>query len=332
MKKPIIIAELGSVHDGSIGNCINLIKCAKENGANIVKLQHHISEEETLKDAPNPKYFKSENRYEYFKRTSFNKEEWIKIINYCKKINIDFMCSVFSLASFKFLIKLGVKNIKIPSGELNNTHLLKKISLNKKIKVFISTGMSNWKEISNAVSILNQNKLVIFQCTSLYPCPIDHVGINVFKELKKKFPKHEIGFSDHTIGNVAAILALSAGSEYFEKHLTFSNYMYGSDAKLASEPNIFKQYCCSLNEAYKVYISKVDKNDLKPFREMRKVFQKSLYYKANIKKNQILKENLISFKKPAKGIPANGYLGIINRRLKKNVKKDQIIRFSDLKN
>ena len=74
--------------------------------------------------------------------------------------------------------------------------------------------MSNWKEISNAVSILNQNKLVIFQCTFLYPCQ-DHVGIN-YKELKKKFPKHEIGFSDHTIGNVATILALSAGSEYFE--------------------------------------------------------------------------------------------------------------------
>ncbi len=331
MKKPIVIAELGSVHDGSIGNCINLIKCAKENGAQMIKLQHHISEEETLKNAPNPKYFKLENRYDYFKRTSFNKQEWLKIINYCKKIKIDFMCSVFSLASFKYLIKLGVKNIKVPSGELNNTHLLKNISLNKKIKVFISTGMSNWNEILNAVSILNQNKLVIFQCTSLYPCPIDYSGINIIKDFKKKFPKHEIGFSDHTTGNVAAILALAAGSEYFEKHITFSNYMYGSDAKLASEPSVFKTYCLSLNEAYRACVKKVNKDNLKPFTQMRKVFQKSLYYKVNIKKNTILKEHLISFKKPAKGMPASDYYKIINKKLKKNVDKDQIIKVSDLK-
>lgn len=331
MRKPIVIAELGSVHDGSIGNCINLIKCAKENGAKMIKLQHHISEEETLKNAPNPKYFKLENRYDYFKRTSFNKQDWLNIINYCKKIKIDFMCSIFSLASFKFLIKLGVKNIKIPSGELSNTHLLKKISLNKKINFFLSTGMSNWKEISNAVSILDQNKLVIFQCTSLYPCPISYSGINVVKELKKKFPTHAIGFSDHTTGSVAAILALSEGSEYFEKHFTFSNYMYGSDAKLASEPSIFRQYCSSLDDAYIACVKKVNKDNLKPFKQMRKIFQKSLYYKFDIKKNSILKENLISFKKPEKGIPANEYTKVVNRRLKKNVKKDQNIKFSDFK-
>ena len=330
MKKPIVIAELGSVHDGSIGNCINLIKCAKDNGAKIVKLQHHISEEETLKNAPNPKYFKLENRYDYFKRTSFNRQEWLKIINYCKKIKIDFMCSVFSLASFKFLISLGVKNIKIPSGELNNTHLLKKISFNKKIKIFISTGMSNWDEISNAVSILKKNKLVIFQCTSLYPCPVTFSGINVVSELKKKFAEHEIGFSDHTSGNVSAILALSKGAEYFEKHFTFSNYMYGSDAKLATEPNMFKQYCSSLNEAYMACKKKVNKDNLKPFMQMRRIFQKSIYYKVNIKKNTILRENLICFKKPAKGLPPNMYLKIINKKLKKNVNKNQLIKISDL--
>ena len=236
MKKPIVIAELGSVHDGSIGNCINLIKCAKENGAQMIKLQHHISEEETLKNAPNPKYFKLENRYDYFKRTSFNKQEWLKIINYCKKIKIDFMCSVFSLASFKYLIKLGVKNIKVPSGELNNTHLLKNISLNKKIKVFISTGMSNWNEILNAVSILNQNKLVIFQCTSLYPCPIDYSGINIIKDFKKKFPKHEIGFSDHTTSNHACFGAVALGACILERHYTDKMNREGPDIVNSMDP------------------------------------------------------------------------------------------------
>ncbi len=329
MIKPIVIAELGSVHDGSIGNCLNLIKCAKDNGAEMVKLQHHISEEETLKNAPNPKYFNSEKRYNYFKRISFSKEEWLKIIRYCKKIKIEFMCSVFSLKSYKFLVSIGCKNIKIPSGELNNIYLLKKISSNKKIRIFISTGMSNWREIFDAVSILNKNKLVIFQCTSLYPCPPKFSGINIIKDLKKKFPLHKIGFSDHTKGNVAAILAHALGSEYFEKHITFSNSMYGSDAKFASEPKNFRQYCDSLDEAFLINSAKVNKDNLKPFLHMRKVFQKGIYYKSDIKKNTIIKENLIVFKKPAQQIPASKYQKILKKKLKKDVKKDQIIKISD---
>ena len=331
MKKPIIIAELGSVHDGSFGNCLKLIKCAKQNGASIVKMQHHISEEETLKNAPNPKYFRSENRYEYFNRISFSKDQWSKIIKFCKKLKIDFMCSVFSVSSFEFLIKLGVKNIKIPSGEITNLNLLKKISKNKKINIFLSTGMSNWTEINQAVSVFSKNNLIVFQCTSLYPCPLELSGINVISQLKKKFPKKTIGFSDHTIGNIAAVLALSAGAEYFEKHITFSNYMYGSDAKFATEPKNFKEYSNSLNQAYKILNNEVDKNNIKPFQNMRKVFQKSIYYKQNLKKNSFISENLMSFKKPANGIPANKYLSLLGKKIKRNVKKDQLVKLSDLK-
>ena len=97
------------------------------------------------------------------------------------------MCSVFSEKAFDILIKLGVRNIKIPSGEVNNLPLLEHISKRKKIKIFLSTGMSSWKEINKAVKILKKNKLILMQCTSMYPCPDNYVGLNVLNEMKKRF-------------------------------------------------------------------------------------------------------------------------------------------------
>ena len=328
-RKPVIIAEIGSVHDGSFGNCLKLIDCAKESGADIVKLQHHFSEDETIKEAPNPYYFKGENRHQYFERTSFNLIQWKKIINFCKKKKIDFLCSVFSIYSYNFLKKLGIKKIKIPSGEITNHPLLSEISKNRKLEIFMSTGMSNYKEIDQAVKILKNNNLKIMQCTSIYPCPPDQVGINVVEEFKKKYKKYDIGFSDHTKGNTAAILALSSGSIYFEKHLTFSKKMYGSDAKYATEPKEFYNYVQQLNEAYIIINNKIDKNKINHLKSMKKVFQKSILFSKDLKKGDVIKYKDLCYKKPDIGISAKKYRYLINRKLKKNVKKDQYLKFSD---
>ncbi len=324
-----IIAEIGSVHDGSFGNCKKLIELAKNCGADIVKFQYHIAQFESLKNATNPSYFNGEKRFDYFKRTSFSINEWKNLIDHCKKKNIKFLCSVFSIESFKNLLSLGVKAFKIPSGEVTNLPLLEEISRHKNIKIFLSTGMSPYKEIYKAYQILKKNDLIIMQCTSLYPCPSRMVGINVLSEFKKKFKKCKIGFSDHTMGNVSAILAASNGARYFEKHLTFSRQMYGSDAQFASEPFEFKTYCQSLKEAGLVIKSKVDKNNIKPFKNMRKVFQKSIVYSKNLKKNEIIDMSKITFLKPYKGISADKYKFFLKKKLKKNVKKNTYLKYSD---
>jgi N-acetylneuraminate synthase len=324
MKKIKIIAELGSVHDGSFGNCLKLIELAKKCGADIVKLQHHISDEETLKDAPNPSFFQSENRYDYFKRTAFSADQWKKILFFSKKHKIGFMCSIFSIASYKFLKKIGVKNIKIPSGEVTNLPLLNELSNEKSINFFLSTGMSSWKEIEQSVNILKKNKLSIFQCTSMYPCPPKYSGINVIKDLYKKYnKKYSIGFSDHTSDNIAAILALSQGAVFFEKHLTFSKDMYGSDAKYASEPQEFKKYCESLKKSEVIFNSCLNKKKIKLFRNMRRVFQKSIYYNNNFLKGHKIQLDDLCFKKPDIGISATDYKLFLGKKLIKPVFKNK---------
>ena len=122
-----------------------------------------------------------------------------------KKKKLNFLSSPFSLEAIDLLEKIKVKNYKIPSGEITNIPLIEKINkINK--PTFLSSGMSNWKELDLAVKKLKEiKKLTIMQCTSLYPCTLKDVGLNVIGEIKKKYNR-PVGFSDHTIGFTAAIL------------------------------------------------------------------------------------------------------------------------------
>ena len=113
-----LIAEIGSVHDGSIGNAEKLIELASQLGADIVKFQMHIHESESLRNAPSPDYFKNESRYDYFKRISFNKDQWVHLYKVSKKKGLKFMVSPFSIKAVKILEKTGCDFYKVPSGEV----------------------------------------------------------------------------------------------------------------------------------------------------------------------------------------------------------------------
>lgn len=330
IKKVYIIAEVGSVHDGSLGNALKLVSLAKKLGANAVKFQTHISEYETLFNAPNPNHFKDESRYKYFKRTAFSFKQYKKIVSAAKKNNIDLISSPFSIEAVEFLEKLKFSKYKVASGEVTNIPLLEKLKKTNK-KIFLSTGMSNIKEINEAVKVLNKSKLTIMQCTSLYPCDLSRVGINNISIFKKKF-KCEVGFSDHTATNEASIIAVHEGATVIEKHLTFSKEMYGSDAKFAMEPDNFKNFCESIRNAEKLVNYPTNKNNLsKDILKIKKIYQKSIVLNKNLKKNKIIKFEDLSFKKPQKGLDPKFYKKLIGKKIKRNMNKDSYIKFKDIK-
>ncbi len=325
-----IIAEIGSTHDGKINLAIRSIKSASDAGAKIIKFQMHISEEETLKSAPNPPYFKGENRYKYFKRTSFNFNQWKKIINECKANKVEFLCSPFSLKAVEILEKLKVKAYKIASGELTNLPLLEKIYKTGKF-VFISTGMSNFREIENALKIFkNKRNICLMQCTSMYPCPDEMVGLNIISQFKKKY-KVLLGYSDHTKDYLSSVCSATLGVKFVEKHFTLSKNTFGSDAKFAMEPKDFRKYCDNLNRVWNMIDNKVNKNNLKKLKKMKQVFEKSIVAKRDLKKNHQIKLNDLTFLKPGDGLRADIYKKIIGTKTKKDIQKLKKIKFSDLK-
>ncbi len=322
-----IIAEIGSVHDGSFGNACKLIESAADCGASIVKFQHHIADEEMIVGAKNPKYFNDEPRFEYFKRIEFRPDEIEKLMNKCKDLKIEYLCSPFSIRSVEVLEDLNINSYKIASGEVTNIFLLERIAKTKK-KVYLSTGMSNWNDIDEAIKILNNNELVVMQCSSVYPCPEESVGLNNLNILRKRYNK-EIGFSDHSTGFAAAFAAAALGANVIEKHFTFSRLMYGSDAQFAMDPQDFKKFCYEIKRIWKILDHPVNKDKIGYLKDMKNIFEKSLVISKDLKKGHIISKNDLNAKKPGNGIPINEYKKIIGKKLKKNTKKNYQLKPSD---
>ncbi|WP_339859762.1 N-acetylneuraminate synthase family protein [Thalassospira alkalitolerans] len=301
-----IVAEIGSVHDGSIGNAKKLIELAAKCGAGIVKFQTHIAESETLREAPSPSYFTGEPRYEYFERTGFNLEQWRELAEHCRQHSVKFLSSPFSEAAVDLLEQVGVQAYKVASGEVSNIPLLERIAETGK-PVLLSSGMSCWDELDQAVEILGSNcELVVMQCTSSYPCQPDEIGLNVVVEMRSRWG-YEVGFSDHTLGMSASIAAAALGATVIEKHLTFSKDMYGSDAANAMEPTSFAQFCAEMKDVWCALEHPVDKQDVSRYRDMKRIFEKSVVAAKPIKKGQVIDRDDLSFKKPGSGIPAKEY-------------------------
>ena len=333
MNNIYIIAEIGNTHEGSLGLAKQFIKAAAECGVDAVKMQTHIFEAESLPCAPNPPYFKDETRKEYFERTSFTLEQWKELKRYTQNdLKIDFFSSPFSLEAVDLLEKVGMDIYKIASGEVNNIPLLEKIAKTKK-SVLLSSGMSSWTEIDEAVQTLQLNgceDLTVLQCTSEYPCPPEQSGLNVLDELKLRYKNIKIGYSDHTMGVAIPLAAVVKGATVIEKHFTLSQKMYGSDAMNSIEPEDFKRLVDEIRQIQIALSHNVDKDQkVRSLKDMKKTFEKSIVSRRAIKRLEIINERDLAFKKPGDGIPARDYNKILGKRIKKYVDKDYQFTWED---
>ncbi len=331
LNERLIIAEIGMTHDGSLGQALALTRAAAECGVDAVKYQFHISEAETIHNAPQPPYFKAEPRYEFFKRTAFSRDQWIQIREQCHQCGVAFIVSPFSIEAVKQLEEIGVDAIKIPSGEITNIPYLEYVA-NTGFPVIISSGMSSWDELCECIEIFEKNNcnIAILQCTSEYPCPPEEVGLNIIDQIQEKYPNIPVGLSDHSSGIWAAIGAWMKGAVIIEKHFTLSKQMYGPDAKMSMEPAEMRELCNSIKNLEIALKSPVDKNKVDQFSEMKKIFQKSIVAITDIPKGTILKEEFLGYKKPGTGLETKYYKEIIGKKVKRDLHFDDIIEKGDI--
>lgn len=332
MKKTYIIAELGNTHEGSVGLAKCFINVAAECGVDAVKMQTHIFDAESLPDAPNPPYFKDETRKEYFERTAFTMEQWKELKRYADELGIDFFSSPFSLEAVELLEYAGMDTYKIASGEVSNLPLLEKIAKTGK-RVLLSSGMSSWAELDEAVETLQSNgcnSLVVLQCTSEYPCPAEQSGLNVLDEMKARYENIEIGYSDHTLGVAVPLAAVIKGATVIEKHFTLSKKMYGSDAMNSTEPEEFKRLVDEIRQVELAFSSEVNKDQkVSSLRNMKFTFEKSIVAAKEIRSSTMIEFDDLAFRKPGDGIPARKYKQIIGKKLKGAVSRNHKFSFED---
>jgi N,N'-diacetyllegionaminate synthase len=326
-----IIAEVGSVHDGSFGNAGRLIDAAAACGVDAVKFQTHIAEAETLRNAPMPPYFTGEPRYEYFQRTAFRKEEWQALKSQCVTNGLEFLSSPFSIEAVDLLESLDVSRYKVPSGEVTNLPMLAKIAQTGR-PVLLSSGMSSWPELDEAVNVILRchDHLTLLQCTSEYPCPPQEVGLNVMLEMRERYGL-PVGLSDHTLTAYASLAAVVLGASVIEKHLTFSRLMYGSDARNSLEPAEFAELVRGVRAVETMMAAKVDKDQgASNRRGMKAIFEKSLVSAVDIPAGAIITADMVALKKPGLGIPPRRMQEVVGRHAARDIPKDSLLCEEDL--
>lgn len=326
----LIIAEAGMNHDGSLGNAMRMVETAAACGADAVKFQLHDADAETVRDAPSPPYFTTETRYEYFQRTAFTDDQWRTLRECCDHAGIEFVCSPFSLEAVERLERIGVSRYKVPSGEITNTALVAAMAATGRPLV-ISSGMSSWDELDAAVetAVALNAEVTIMQCTSEYPCPPEHVGLNVLAELEARYNR-PVGLSDHTLGLYAAFAAVALGARSIEKHFTLSKELYGPDAALAAEPAELRDLVSGVRAIETMLLSRVDKNDVTSLREMKRVFEKSVVALVDIPGGATIDAAMLGMKKPGTGIPARRLPEIVGRVTRAPISADSVISESDI--
>jgi len=323
----LIIAELANGHCGLLENAYKLVDAAKASGADAVKFQLHIAEAESLKTAPPPPYFNKENPYKFFQRTQFTLKEWAELKEYVTKSGMKFICSPFSIEAVDALSDIGVDIYKIASGEVTNIPMLKHIS--KKFKpVILSSGMSNLSELDKAVVALYDTDLTILQCSSEYPCPYNHVGLNLIPTLASRY-NFPVGLSDHTPTIYTALAAVTLGATVIEKHFTLDNELYDPDASFALTPDKFKEMVDGIHIIQEA-LEPMNKDNIERFKRMKAIFQKSLVSNVDIPEHTILTREMIGIKKPGDGLHPEYLDEIIGKKTRNFIPCDSALHAEDI--
>ncbi len=328
-RNPIIIAEIGINHNGNLDQAIEIADSAIKSGAEILKHQTHMPDEEMSFEAQRAVPGNSKQSiYKIIKKCSLSENDERKLMNYIKSKKKVFISTPFCKSAVDRLVSFDVPAFKIGSGEWNNLELIKYICKFKK-PIIMSTGMSHLNELSKTINFINKKKipLALLHCTNVYPTPLEKSRLNSITLMKKKFKKNIIGYSDHTIGLYASYAALSLGAKIIEKHYVDTHDRKGPDVSCSMDKFQLKE----LIKASKLISSSLP-GKKEPIKEelvtMNFAFA-SVVSKTFIKKGSILNTKNICLKRPGNGDFLAGdftrILGkVVNRDIQKNIQIKKI--------
>jgi N,N'-diacetyllegionaminate synthase len=333
-KKVLIIAEAGVNHNGDIKLAKKLIEIAANAGADYVKFQTFTTDNLVTPKARRAQYQNKntgavETQYQMLKRLELTPADHYVLKAHCKKNKIGFMSTGFEIESINFLVSLGQKIIKIPSGEVTNLPYLRHIGSLKK-EIIISTGMSTLGEVESAIEVLinagmEKEKMTILHCTTDYPAKMCDVNLRAMEVMQKAFGI-KVGYSDHTVGIEIPIAAVALGAVAIEKHFTLDCAMPGPDHKASIEPFELHQMVSAIRN-----IEIALGNGIKiscPSEEKNKVFgRKSIVAKCLIKKGELLSEANLTTKRPGDGLSPMYWDKVIGRAADRDYQSNDFIKF-----
>ena len=333
--KVFFIAEISANHCGNFKLAKKLIKCAKINGADAVKLQTYTPDTMTINS--NKKYFrikeglwKGYNLWDLYDKAQTPLKWHKELFKYGKSLGIKVFSTPYDETAVDFLEKLHCPIYKISSFEMTDLNLIKKVSKTKK-PLIISTGMADLNEIETSIKVAKRNgakDVTLLYCVSNYPSSIEDFNLNNIKILKNKF-KCKVGISDHSTDNRVAIASVASGAEVIEKHIALDNQKKGFDIDFSLKGKEIKKLRNDVDIAFKLLGKNSffrNKNENKS-----KVFRRSIFTTKDIKKGQKFTKDNLKVIRPGYGLEPKYFNKILNKKSPFNIKKDEPLKAVILK-
>lgn len=332
--KPYVIAEVSANHNGSLKRALETIKAAKESGVDAVKIQTYTPDTMTIRSDKkdfqiNDGLWKGRTLYDLYGE-AYTPYEWhAEMFAYARKIGVTLFSSPFDETAVDLLEELGTPAYKVASFELIDLPLIEYIAKKKK-PMLMSTGMASLEEIGEAIETARSNgcnQLAIFHCISSYPAPIEQANINIIPFLRNEFGV-EVGLSDHTLGNVASIVATTIGASVIEKHFTLDRSEGGVDSAFSLEPDEMRGLVNSTGEAFAALGNGDFKRAQSETENM--VFRRSLYFVQDLKKGETITTTNVRRIRPGFGLSPKYLPEIIGARLKEDVEVGERVNFEKI--
>ena len=302
-----IIAELSANHNGSLQSALDTIKAAKDIGANAIKLQTYTADGMTLNSdkedfvVSGGTLWDNRTLYDLYQEAQTPWEWHQELFDYARSIDIDIFSSPFDKTAVDFLEQFNPSAYKIASFEITDYELIR-YTASKGKPIIISTGIATIEEIQDAVDICRgegNDDIVLLKCTSAYPAPLDEANLAMIPSLAQTFGV-VAGFSDHTLGYLAPVVATTLGAKVIEKHFILDKSIGGVDSEFSLDKSEFEQLIQAVRSTEKL-IGRIDYSlDEKRIKSRR--FARSLYVSKDIKRGEVFTEENIRSVRPGYGM------------------------------
>ena len=325
-----IIAELSANHGGEIEIAKETIKAAKEIGANAIKLQTYTADTITLDSDKEDFIIKGGTLWDDRKLYDLYKEaylpwEWHKeLFDYAREIGIDIFSSPFDKTAVDFLEEFNPSAYKIASFEITDYELIR-YTASKMKPIIISTGIATIDEIQDAVNICREvgnEDIILLKCTSAYPASLEDANLSMIPNLAQTFGVLS-GFSDHTLGSTAPIVATTLGAKVIEKHFILDKSIGGADADFSMDKQEFKEMIKAVRNTEKL-LGKVDYSMTEKKRKSRQ-FSRSLYISEDIKAGEVITEKNVRSVRPGYGLHPKYLDDILGKKASQPIEKGSAV-------
>ena len=318
---PLVIAEIGINHNGFLDLAIEMVDAAITAGAEVIKHQTHIIEDEMSDEAKKVIPVNSDKSiYEIMEKCALSEDHELKLKKYIENKGAIFLSTPFSRAAVDRLEKFEVSAYKIGSGECNNYPLVEYIAKKNK-PVILSTGMNNIDSIKKSVEIFRKHniKFALLHCTNVYPTPPEYVRLGAIKEMENAFPDAILGLSDHTTTNYACFGAVALGASILERHFTDKMSRIGPDIECSMDPNALKDLIKGSNS---IFLSRGGNKGPVDIEAPTIAFAfASVLAIRDIKKDEVLSLDNIWLKRPGGGdFNAENFEDLIGKKAKRDIK------------